>query len=792
MAARAVGEEAGADILEDICVVFAGFVVAVLPNVGIPKQNLTYMIGYGLSEVIISNLHAVATTGGEYLVGIVMFTITNLVCYGTLPGGYQLYNSPLSNLNIKTKYQVPSQSVFPTPPTTLGKFNSLSSLKSSLASAFNNPLGKKSFRHISGTPSVMHTNQYMRKGDQLVASSGYYALKFLVSGEIAVFDATTSPQAFIYTLDTNPSNFYLLLTTDGDLVTLDTNKVIIRTVVVNTMQSPDVTLTMQSDGNLVMYNTSNTSLSLWNSTCALPVVAKTYLYSINGNYLVLENYNTISTTTNVNYATPVYIDTWAYSSTSTVFPIKTANQKYYISGSNNVATYTNTISSTMILYSKENTTYINIVGGYYYLSDPPYFQNRSVSNLGIIWNVMPNIAQLTSSAQIMWFNTPTGISWMQSSDGILAMSNPTAINGLANTSAWISGSAGQWWISSSAGQNWLNSFNGQNWLQTVFGTNWLVSSVTNLKLADNISWLQSVVGKSSMGNPTFVMLLINGPRNWALTAGGQWWTSSPVGQTWLISVDGQSWLKNAQNINNPTAQNWLSTPSGQNWLITSSGQNWVNSVVGRNWLLTSSGEKWLSTPSGQNNWVNTASGQSWLSTSFGQSWLSTPSGQIWLATSFGQNWLSNSIVGQTWLNSVVGRNWLLTSSGQNWLNSAAGQRWIIANPSGQTWKQNWIDSGEGHNLNSVAGQSWLITLAGQSWLTTPSGKQWVLSSSGQTWLNNGAGHNLNSLTGQSWLATPTGLNWLKSFAGQKWTRSITGETWLMSNAGLKWSGNQIN
>ena len=115
---------------------------------------------------------------------------------------------------------------------------------------------------------------------------------------------------------------------------------------------------------------------------------KTYLYSTNGNYLVLENNMPISLTKDVTKATPVYIDTFVYSSATTIYPVKTANQQYYISGKNNVATYTTSLSDVMILYSKTSTTYINMIGHYSTLSDvtPPQF--FSDGGQQVIWNIV--------------------------------------------------------------------------------------------------------------------------------------------------------------------------------------------------------------------------------------------------------------------------------------------------------------------------------------------------------------------------------------------------------------------
>ena len=569
--ATEIEQKALEDVLGEMCDILAGFIVESLKNllsgVSISKNSLINMLGYGLQQIILANLAEVAITFGQYLIGIIIFIISNLLCNGTLPGGYQLFNSPLSKLNYSTS---PFLTSYPT---------TVSQLTSSLTSAYNNPVSLGSFTHINGTPSVMYTNQYMRQGDQIVSTSGYYALKFLTNGVIAVYDAVTTPQTFIYTLDVNPNNVYLALIANGDLVTLDDKRNIIKTIVVNTIALPNVSLAMQSDGNLTIYNQSNNSLSLWNSTGGLPVVFKNYLCSVNSNYLILANGSQILTTTNVNNATPVYVDTWVYSPTITVYPVKTANQQYYISGINNILIYKNEIASSLILYSKTSTTYINTVGGYQYLtdSDPPELISQTSRNQGVIWNIIPNIAQLTSTAQINWFNSSDGISWLQSSEGQIAMLNPTLASGLANTSAWISGNAGNWWINSISGQNWLKTFSGQLWIQSIYGTNWLISSIENLNLASNISWLQSPVGIAAMANPTFVTLLINRPNNWALSSGGQWWTSTNNGIIWLNSVYGQIWLKNAETVNNPTAQNWLNSPSGQKWLSTPNGKTWLSS-----------------------------------------------------------------------------------------------------------------------------------------------------------------------------------------------------------------------
>jgi hypothetical protein len=497
--AEKLAKKAVEDVLGNLCDTFSGFVVGILWGVlsqsGQSQSTLTRMIGFALTSVILSSLEEVSMTAGQCLIAIIMSFITNLVCTGTLPGGYPLFNSPLANLN-----STPSSTTYPT---------TAADLSSSLALIYKNQTPIIGLRHISGTPSEMYTNQYMRLGDQLVSSSGLYALKFLTNGVIAVYDAVTSPQAFIYTLDINPLNVYLGLIGNGDLVTLDSNMNIIKTLVVNTMSFTLVSLTMQSDGNVVLCNESNTALSLWNSTGALPVVFKNYLCSINGNYLMLINGVQLLSTTNVANATPVYIDTWVYSPTITVYPVKTANQQFYINGDNNITSYSAT-NIGMILYSKTSPTYINTVASYNWLADltPPYFNSITLNSQGtsdiisditsdmLIWNIIPNIAQLTSTAQINWFNTPgqnntfgPGIIWMQSLEGQMAMTNPTLSSGLVNTSAWITGYAGEWWINSTAGQNWLLSLTGQLWLNSSSGQNWLVSLTGQ-------NWLVSLNGQN--------------------------------------------------------------------------------------------------------------------------------------------------------------------------------------------------------------------------------------------------------------------------------------------------------
>lgn len=409
----------------------------------------------------------------------------------------------------------------------------------------------------------------MRLGDQLVSSSGYYALKFLVNGTIAVFDATTTPQTFIYTLDTNTKNAYLSIDSTGNLEILDIEGKLLRTVATNVYPSSDgIALTMQSDGNLVFYNQNITpTITLWNSTGNLPVVPMQYLYSSNGDYLVLDNNTVINTTKILSEATPVSV---VYNVSQSTYVIMTANKQNYISTNPSVyqldstITYSSTVQqgvyATLTLQSPLSTTTnkaISALGSGMYLIDQPglgsFFYgvpNMATSQNVVVWSLFTNI----SPANQTWLTTPAGQTWLSTTDG----------------QTWLNTSGGQSWLTTNSGnQIWLNTPGGQAWLNTSSGKSWV---------ENNQSWLETGIGQNWLTTQNWIgqqWISSGSNQSWLNTIMGQWWVLSAGGQKWFSSPDGQAWVTNNQS--------WLQTMSGSEWLYTIAGQTWLSTPAGQAW-----------------------------------------------------------------------------------------------------------------------------------------------------------------------------------------------------------------
>jgi hypothetical protein len=835
LAARAAGQELVTDTVMDACTAFASFVVGIVwgaieSSVPMTEDAMSEYIGYGLGEIILNNLQAVADSMGEFVQGAIIMLISDFVCSGTLPGGYKLYSgisenfqstSPVTGGPIYIKSTIDSsylvlnagQQLTTTPFLSKATPLSLTKCSSGYCLFVNGQAVGVSSGNIVGYGNGQQFYLYANSNNGtiyvgIVGNPWYLDLaskSFIgqTSGNLtANWTVTTKPSTNFFApsgktftglrhVIGSPSNLYsqeyMRL---GDQLISSNGQYVLKFLINGTIAVSQITqssgssqtfiytldtnannayLAINADGNLQILDI-NRNLLRTIATNVFPTADGITLTIQNDGTLVFYNQNDNPNLTLWNSSGALLLVPMAY--------LKSTNGNYLILDDNKAITVTTLISQATPVYIV-STTY----------NSQPYYVIMTANQknyISVKWSGNPSSSIVSYSPNIQYGVYSTLTIPSPSSNVFI----PSLIMALG-TNYYLIDQPGVGQFFGGATTIWTVIGSGEEFLSTASGLQWLSTS-------DGVQWLSSVVGQS-----------------WLTTPGAYNWLSSPVGQAWLSTSKGQSWLTSTLQalltsqgmyfVIQPWLSMWLSSASGQAWLSTSNGQSWLTSTLQAvNYLAI---PPWLST------WFMSQSGSLWLITPVGQTWLSSMPGQLWLGnTSQGKNWLvsfsqkmyqNNNFATQvlTSVSNGQGQAWLSTPSGQTWLNSMIGSAWLGV-PLGQTW------------LSSSSGQAWLNTSSGQSWLSTPAGQGWLNSpnrifagmsiSQRNVWLNTPAGVNWLNYAGQNWLNTSDGQSWLNTYAiqnsnnpapqwfsywlitttaGSTWLATSTGKTWLATPAG---------